>query len=116
MNDNVLKLTAQSWGTDVLKSEKPVLVDFWAEWCAPCRTLGPMIDAVAQEFAGRLVVGKLNADDHPEVSAQYGVRAIPTLLVFRGGQVVEQRVGTLSKGELSRMVEAHLTPALSTAR
>ncbi len=116
LNENVLKLTAENWGTDVLKSEKPVLVDFWAEWCAPCRAMGPTIDAVAQDFAGRLVVGKLNADDYPEVSAQYGVRAIPTLLVFQGGRVVEQRVGALSKGDLSRLVEAHLTPALSAVR
>jgi thioredoxin 1 len=116
LNDNVLKLTAESWQNDVLKSEKPVLVDFWAEWCAPCRVLGPTIDALAQEFAGRVVVGKLNVDEHPELGAEYGVRAIPTLLVFQGGQVVEQRVGALSKGDLSRLVEAHLSPALSAAR
>ena len=116
MSENVLNLTAESWQGRVLGSDRPVLVDFWAEWCAPCRAIAPTIEAVAQEFAGRLAVGKLNVDDHPEIGAQYGVRSIPTLLVFRGGQVVEQRVGALSKADLSRLVEAHLAPVAVAAR
>ena len=116
MNEYVLKLTAGSWENDVLGADKPVLVDFWAGWCAPCRAIGPAIDALAQEFAGRLVVGKLNVDDHPDIGAKYDVRSIPTLLVFKGGKVVEQRIGTLSKAGLTGLVEAHLAPVLSAAR
>lgn len=107
MNDKVLELTEGNFEAEVLKSEQPVLVDFWASWCAPCRMLAPTIDALAEELDGRLKVGKLNVDDHPEVSDRYGIRSIPTLLVFRGGQVVEQRIGVLGRAELVRVLEPH---------
>jgi thioredoxin 1 len=107
LNEHVLELKTESWEGDVLQADQPVLVDFWAEWCAPCRMIGPSVEAVAVEFAGRVKVGKLNVDDHPEVAERYGVRSIPTLLVFRGGQVVEQRVGALPKAALTALVESH---------
>ncbi len=117
MNENVLKLSGETWEKDVLQSKTPVLVDFWAEWCAPCRAIGPTIDALAQEFAGRFSVGKLNVDDHPEIGARYGVRSIPTLLVIKGGQVVEQRVGALPKAELVKLLESHAgSPVATPAR
>jgi thioredoxin 1 len=107
LNEHVLELKTESWEGDVLKAEQPVLVDFWAEWCAPCRMIAPSVEAVAVEFAGRVKVGKLNVDQHPEVAERYGVRSIPTLLVFRAGQVVEQRVGALPKAALAALVESH---------
>jgi thioredoxin 1 len=115
LNENVLKLSGETWEKDVLQSKTPVLVDFWAEWCAPCRAIGPTIEGLAQEFAGRLAVGKLNVDDHPEVGARYGVRSIPTLLIFKDGQVVEQRIGALPKAELTRLLESHAPAATASA-
>lgn len=108
MSETVLKLTTENWGTEVLEAEQPVLVDFWPPWCAPCRALAPVVDQVAAEVAGRVKVGKVNVDDHGPLAAQYGVRSIPTLLVFRGGQLVERRVGAVPKGDLVRLLESHL--------
>jgi thioredoxin len=108
LSETVQALTAESWETEVLRASGTVLVDFWAEWCAPCRTLGPVVDALATEYAGRIKVGKLNVDAHGEVAERYGVRAIPTLLFFRDGQVVEQRVGALRADELRRVIETHV--------
>jgi thioredoxin 1 len=105
---NTLTFTDSAWDADVLKSETPVLVDFWAEWCGPCRMIAPTVDAVADEFSGKLKVGKLNVDDNGGTAMRYNVRGIPTLLLFKGGQVVEQRVGAVSKGDLVKMVEAHV--------
>ncbi len=108
LNEKVREFTEGGWEQDVLGAERPVLVDFWAEWCSPCRMLGPTIDQVAVEFEGRVTVGKLNVDDHSAIAERYGVRSIPTLLVFHGGRVVEQRVGLMSKAELVRMLEARV--------
>ena len=106
---NTLTFTDSAWDTDVLQSETPVLVDFWAEWCGPCRMIAPTVDAFADEYSGKLKVGKLNVDDNQAISARYNVRGIPTLLLFKGGQVVEQRVGGVSKSDLVKMIEGHVS-------
>ena len=105
---NTLTFTDNAWDTEVLKSETPVLVDFWAEWCGPCRMIGPTVDQVADEFAGKLRVGKLNVDENGSIAMRYNVRGIPTLLLFKGGQIVEQRVGAVSKTDLLKMVQPHV--------
>jgi len=105
---NIVELTDANFDQEVLKSDLPVLVDFWAEWCAPCRMIAPTVDAIASEYAGRLKVGKVNVDFNNETAARYMIRGIPTLLLFRGGKVVDQRVGAVGKAELVRMIEPHL--------
>lgn len=112
MNDKVVVVTSQNFESEVLRSTQPVLLDFWAEWCAPCRALGPTIDALAEQFHGRVKVAKLDVDQSPDLAGQYGVQSIPTLLLFRGGNVLEQRVGLLSKDELARLLDASLQPIL----
>jgi thioredoxin 1 len=114
LNPNVNEFTTQNWEAEVLKSGEPVLVDFWAEWCAPCRMIAPFIDAVATEFAGRIKVGKLNVDEQGEIAMKYGIRSIPTLLVFKNGQVAEQRVGALSKTDLATLVTKHSGTAVAS--
>ncbi len=98
-------VTDKDFEQEVLKSDQPVLVDFWAEWCGPCRALGPSIDAVAQEKSGALKVVKVNIDENPNAPSKYGVRSIPTLLIFKGGEVVAQTVGSMPKSDLVKWVE-----------
>lgn len=105
---NTLTFTDTGWDSEVLKSDVPVLVDFWAEWCGPCRMMGPTVDAVADTYAGKVKVGKLNVDENPGSAMRYNIRGIPTILLFKGGQVVEQRVGASGKAELEKMLESHL--------
>jgi thioredoxin len=112
LNPNVHVVGAADWDVEVLQSSELVLVDFWAEWCPPCRKLGPVIDALADEYAGRAKVVKLNVDESPEVASKYAIFSIPTLLLFRGGQVVHQLVGFRPKEELKAALDAHqVTPA-----
>ncbi len=105
MTEGIIELNAENFETEVLKSDKPVLVDFWAEWCAPCRMLAPTISAIASDYDGRLKVAKLNVDHFGEIAARYQIRGIPTILVFNDGEVHDQMVGAGSKENIVRMVE-----------
>ena len=107
--DNTLTFTDADFDKDVLNSEVPVLVDFWAEWCGPCRMMGPTVDQVASEFAGRVKVGKLDVDANQQTAFRYGIRGIPTLLLFKGGQVVEQKVGAIAKPEFHKMLNKYVS-------
>ena len=106
-SDNVVTLTADNFDSEVLQSVNPVLVDFWAEWCGPCKMIGPMIDQLADENDGKATIGKGNIDEHQQLAVQYNVQSIPTLLLFKGGQVVEQAVGARSKADLQGMLDSH---------
>ena len=105
---NTLTFTDADFDRDVLGSEVPVLVDFWAEWCGPCRMMAPTIDTVAVEYAGKLKVGKLDVDSNGGTAMRYNIRGIPTLLLFKDGRVVEQRVGAVGKSEVVKMLSAHV--------
>jgi thioredoxin 1 len=111
VNENVCVLTSENWETEVLGSKEPVLVDFWAVWCPPCRMIAPTIEALAVEYAGRVKVAKVNVDDNEELAARYDIRSIPTLLVFREGRVVDQRVGALPRSELVPLLDRQLAAA-----
>lgn len=102
------KFTSSNFNEIVLQSDKPVLVDFWAEWCGPCRMIGPIVDELANEYDGKAVIGKLNVDENPDISTNYAVRSIPTLLVFKNGQVVDKIVGAVSKQTIASKIEAQL--------
>jgi thioredoxin 1 len=97
---NIVTVTQANFTTEVLQSAQPVLVDFWAEWCGPCKMLAPILDELAEEYNGRVRIGKVNIDEFQELAAQYGIRSIPTLLIFKQGQVAEQLVGLRSKRDL----------------
>ncbi len=99
------EVTDDDWDAEVLKNDTPVLVDFWAEWCAPCRAMGPYVDKLAEEYTGKLKVVKMNTQDNPEVPAKYGITAIPTFLLIKGGEVVKQMVGSQPYAELKKAVD-----------
>jgi thioredoxin 1 len=105
---NVKEFTDDNFETEVLKSDVPTLVDFWAVWCGPCRQIAPTVDALAEEYKGKLKVGKMDVDNHQIVPQQYGVRSIPTLLVFKGGKVVGQVVGAVPRAKLEAEIQKHL--------
>lgn len=106
--NHMVEFTDQNFEEQVLKSSKPVLVDFWAPWCAPCRMMGPTVEAVASDYAERAVVGKLNVDDNQGVAGKYNIRGIPSLLLFKGGEVCEQVVGATSKDVITKMIDKHI--------
>jgi thioredoxin 1 len=108
MSDKVIELNDANWASEVMGSREPVLVDFWAGWCVPCRTLSPIVESVATELSGRLKVGKLDVQENEKVPVQYDVRTLPTLLVIKGGQVVEQRVGLVTRDNLMKLLAPHL--------
>ena len=102
------KTSDASFESDVLKASAPVVVDFWAEWCGPCKRLGPTVDALAAEYTGKVTIGKLNVDDNQNTAIKYNVRGIPALLLFKGGQLVDQVVGAQPKDEIKKVIDRHL--------
>ncbi len=103
-----VEITDTNFQNEVLKSDKPVLLDFWAEWCGPCKMIAPVVDELANEYDGKLKVGKVDVDSNQQTSMQYGVRSIPTLLIFKGGRVVDQLVGAVPKKVLAEKITKHL--------
>ncbi len=112
MSDATIELTADNFDSEVLHSDTPVLVDFWAEWCAPCRMVAPTLEEIATTYAGTIKVGKLDVDSHSEVAARYSVRGIPTILLFANGEVRDQMVGAGTKDSLVRMIEKVVPPVV----
>ena len=108
MSDKIIYLSDDSFENDVLKSDLPVLVDFWAEWCGPCKMIAPILDDVSEEYAGRLTIAKLNVDQNNVSPAKYGVRGIPTLLIFKNGELAATKVGALSKTQLKEFIDAQI--------
>jgi len=108
MSENLFTFTDENFEGEVLKAEEPVLVDFWATWCAPCKMIAPIIESVADEFKGKVKVGKVNVDENNGVSVKYGIKGIPTLLLFKSGEIREQVVGVTTKDAITRMIEQHL--------
>lgn len=105
MSDNIVHVSDASFEADVLQSDMPALVDFWAEWCGPCKMIAPILDEIADEYSGKIKVCKVNVDSNPETAAKFNVRGIPTLLVFKNGAVEATKVGALSKGQLTEFVD-----------
>ncbi len=108
MSENILALSDESFEQDVLKSDTPVLVDYWAEWCGPCKMIAPLLEEIAGEYAGRVQVAKLNIDDNSQTPPKYGIRGIPTLMLFKNGKVEATKVGALSKSQLSAFLDQHI--------
>ena len=108
MAGDTLKVEDSTWDAEVMKASELVMVDFWAVWCGPCQMVAPIIDELAKEYAGKLKVRKLNTDENQQTAMRFGIRSIPTLLLFKGGKVVDQKVGAMPKPELVKMLSAHV--------
>ena len=105
---NTVTFTDGAWDAEVLQSDKPVLVDFWAEWCGPCRMMSPTIDALAEDYSGRVTIGKLNVDENPNTAIKFQIRGIPAVMLFKGGAIVESVVGLQPKEEFKRAIDKHI--------
>lgn len=103
-SESIMELSDATFDAEVIKSEVPVLVDFWAPWCGPCRAVAPIVEEISSTYEGQLKVGKLNVDENPSTTMKFGIRSIPTLLVFKGGEAIEQIIGAVPKGEIERAV------------
>lgn len=108
MSDNIIHVSDDSFEQEVLQSEKPVLIDYWAEWCGPCKMIAPVLDEVATEYADRIRVAKLNIDENPATPPKYGIRGIPTLMLFKNGEVEATKVGAVSKAQLTAFLDENI--------
>jgi len=108
MSENIKHVTDASFDAEVLKSELPVLVDFWAEWCGPCKMIAPILEEVSQQYGGKLVIAKVDVDANQAVPAQFGIRGIPTLILFKNGTVAAQKVGAMAKGQLVQFIDSNI--------
>jgi thioredoxin 1 len=108
LSDKIAYVTDATFETEVLKADGPVLVDYWADWCGPCKMIAPILDEIAGEYAGRLKVAKLNIDENPNTPPRFGIRGIPTLMIFKGGNVEATKVGALSKSQLAAFIDSNL--------
>ena len=106
MNENIINVTDSTFDDEVIKSELPVLLDYWAEWCGPCKMIAPILDNIANEYIGKIKVAKINIDDNPNAPAKFGVRGIPTLMIFKSGSIEATKVGALSKSQLSTFIDS----------
>jgi len=108
MSGMIVHVTDETFDRDVLSADRPVLVDYWAEWCGPCKIINPILEEISEEYAGKLTIAKLNIDENPSTPPKYGIRGIPTLMLFKGGNVEATKVGAVSKSQLSAFIESNL--------
>lgn len=108
MSDNIVYLTDDTFEAEVVNAEKPVLVDYWADWCGPCKMIAPILDEIAEEYKDKVKVAKLNIDENPSTPPKYGIRGIPTLMLFKGGNVEATKVGAVSKSQLSAFIDSNV--------
>ena len=108
MAEKIVHITDDTFESEVLQSQTPVLVDYWAEWCGPCKMIAPILDEVSKDYDGRLKIAKMNVDENRDVPAKFGIRGIPTLMLFKGGQLAATKVGALSKAQLTAFIDSHL--------